>query len=83
MTRISFNVALIISILYLPWWIGAVLAIAACLLVDHFYEIVIYGVLADAFYGSRFGLYGFKYIATLYSVIVFSAVSVVRKRLAW
>ena len=81
--RLAFNIALIASLLYLPWWVGALLAIAACLCVDKFYEVVIYGVIADALYGTKFGFHGFRYMATFYSVVVFTALSVVRKRLAW
>ncbi|MBX4209206.1 hypothetical protein KW799_00700 [Candidatus Parcubacteria bacterium] len=81
--RLIFHIALVISLLYLPWWAGAVVALSACFLVDRFYEIVVYGIIADAFYGTRFGLYGFGSVATLYTVIVFTLASIVRKRLAW
>lgn len=82
-TRLAFNIALILSLLYLPWWAGAVIALSACFMIGRFYEVVIYGILADTLYGSRFGWHGFSYVATLYAVVIFAAASVIRKRLAW
>jgi hypothetical protein len=81
--RIAFNIGLVVSLLYLPWWVGALLAIYACFKVDKFYEVVIYGIFADALYGNRFGFYGIPYAATLYTVILLSISVTVRKRLSW
>lgn len=81
--RVAFNIALIVSVLYLPWWAGAIILISACLMVPNFYEAVLYGILSDALYGSRFGVYGFTHIATIYSAIVLAVCATVRTRLSW
>lgn len=78
--RLGFNIAIIVSILYLPWWIGALLVIAGCLFVDCFFEAVIYGILTDSLYVAHFG---FHFAVTLYCVVVFGIVSIIRPRLAW
>jgi cell shape-determining protein MreD len=81
--RIAFHIALVISILFTPWWTGAIILVAACLIVDRFYEAVLYGVIVDAIYSTTFGYHGFAYAATLYAVSVYLLVSLVRSRLAW
>ena len=81
--RFFWNIAVIASVLFLPWWVGAVIAVAACFFVNNFYEIIIYGIIADSLYGSKFGLYGFSYIASLYSAIIFIIIAALKKKLAW
>ena len=83
MRRLVFNILIILSILFMPWWIGAIVAILGCSFVDRFYEVIVYGILADAFYGTKFGYHGFQYMATLSAVVIFAAVSTIKKRLAW
>jgi hypothetical protein len=81
--RLAFHIALIISILYCPWWTGAIIIIAACMLVDDFYEAVLYGIAMDVLYGTSLGFHGFRYAATVYSCLIFSFSSLIRTRLAW
>ncbi|HEU5114290.1 MAG TPA: hypothetical protein VFT82_00825 [Candidatus Paceibacterota bacterium] len=81
--RLVFNIALIVSLLFLPWWAGALLLISACMLVDRFFEAILFGILADAFYSTKFGFHGFSSAATLYAIVVFLIASSVRKRLSW
>jgi hypothetical protein len=81
--RIAFHIALILSLLYLPWWAGAIILVCACFMLDHFYEAILYGILADALYGSRFGINGFEYAATLFVLVFFIFASFIRNRLVW
>ncbi len=81
--RILFHIALIISLLYFPWWLGAIILVGACFLVEHFYEAVLYGILADAIYGTSYGIHGFAYAASLFALIVFSFSTFIRTRLVW
>ncbi len=80
--RIAFNIALIISLLYLPWWVGALIVIAGCIVARRFYEVMFYGILADGLYATKYGLYGFTHVAALYTLVVFLIASTVQKRLA-
>lgn len=81
--RIAFNIAIIASIFFFPWWLTAILVLAAVSLVGRFYEAIAYGILVDALYGTSMGYRGFPYMATAYSVIVFILANAVRKRVVW
>jgi hypothetical protein len=81
--RIIFNIALILSLLYLPWWIGALILVVACFMVERFYEAFIYGILMDALYGTHFGLHDFYYFGSAYSLVVFSIAALLRDKLSW
>ncbi|MEK7596564.1 MAG: hypothetical protein AAB450_00395 [Patescibacteria group bacterium] len=81
--RIAGNIGIAVSILYLPWWFSVIFIIGACFSVPKFYEAVVYGILIDALYGTKFGLYGFSYVFTGVFIIIFLVLSVVRRRLSW
>ncbi len=81
--RIIFHIALIFSLLYLPWWAGAIVLIAACFLVERFYEALMYGILVDALYGTSYGIHGFAYTASLFALVVFLFSAFIRERLVW
>jgi len=81
--RLSFHIALILSILYCPWWATAIILICACFLLDSFYEAIIYGIAIDALYGTKFGYHGVMYAGTLFATIVFLCASAIRNRLVW
>lgn len=81
--RIAFHIALIISILFCPWWTGAIIMIAACFLLDRFYEGILYGIIVDALYGTSFGIHGFSYSGTVFCTTTFLLASFIRTRLAW
>ena len=81
--RIAFHIALILSLLYLPWWVGAIILVCACFLLERFYEAVLYGILTDALYGTGFGSHGFEYMATAFSVALILSASFMRSRFVW
>lgn len=81
--RIAFHIALIFSLLYLPWWAGALVLVCACFLLERFYEAVIYGILSDALYGTGFGFHGFEYMATAFSAALILLASLTRNRFVW
>ncbi|MDP1625116.1 MAG: hypothetical protein Q8L64_05080 [bacterium] len=81
--RIAFNIALLVSVLFLPWWLFAIVLVAAFFVVGRFFEGVLWGLVADVLYGSYWGFYGWTHAFLVGSVIVFAVASVVRDRLAW
>lgn len=81
--RIAFNIGLIISILYLPWWVGALVLLVACFMIERFYEAFLYGILTDVLYGTSFGIHNFMYVASVFSLIVFSLAALLRDKLSW
>ncbi|MDO8579829.1 MAG: hypothetical protein Q7R72_03100 [bacterium] len=81
--RTVWNIGIIVSILYLPWWLSVIFITGACFFVPKFYEAVIYGILIDALYGTKFGLYGFSYVFTGIFIIIFFVSSIIRRKLLW
>ncbi len=81
--RLAFNIALVISLLFLPWWLGAIVLVAGCLAVRGFYEAIAYGILADALYGTAIGVYGFPYPAAAFALVAFLISVFLRDKLAW
>lgn len=81
--RIAFNIAIIASILFAPWWLTALIVLAAVAMIGRFYEAIAYGILVDALYGTPVGYHGFSYAATLYAVVIFIVANAVRKRVVW
>jgi hypothetical protein len=80
--RIIFNIALVISILFFPWWVIASLMIAACSLVPRMYEVVLYGIAFDALYSTAFGFHGFAFMGSAFSALTLGIVSFLRSRLS-
>lgn len=78
--RIAFNIAIVVSLLFLPWWLTALVALCAVSLVGKFYEAILYGILFDALYGAEIGFYGFSYAATLYTTVIALFANAIRSR---
>lgn len=81
--RLAFHIAIILSILYAPWWASAVLIACAAFLFERFYGAVVYGILIDALFATEFGYKGFSFMATLFGTSVLILASLIRNRLAW
>lgn len=82
MRRLIFDLALIISILFLPWEVSAVLLVASCFAVRNFYEAFIFGIMTDALYSVPSGFHGFPHLGVLFSTVAFLLSAFVRERLA-
>lgn len=50
--RFFFDVVLLLSVLYAPWWLVAVLAFFGAFSYPFFYEVIVIGLLMDILYGS-------------------------------
>jgi len=81
--RIFFNILLVVSALFFPWWATGVFMIAACSFVPRFYEVVIYGIAIDALYSSSYGFHGFSWVWSAYASAVLLAAHFLRSRLSW
>lgn len=80
--RIVFNIFLVASVIYMPWWVTAVLAVAGVFMFKRFYEIVAVGVLMDLLYGvpaPRF--FNFWFVFTIGSLAVYLAAMKVKESL--
>lgn len=81
--RIVCNIALILSVLYLPWWVTACMVIVSGILVVRCYEVIVYGILFDVLYGTSFGVHGYSYVGTTFTAAVFFITLIARTRLAF
>lgn len=50
-SRTTINIALFITILFLPWWVALISAIVGIFFVSNFYELAIWGGLYDVVFG--------------------------------
>lgn len=79
--RIIFDLVLLCTIFYTPWWVVVPLAFAGAFIFPSYYEIFAYGVLTDLLYGtgtsSLHGLIGLTTAVLLYA-IAWQAKKVVR-----
>ena len=66
--RIVMNVALAVSILFLPWWFTVLLAVAHIFMFQA-YEIIVWGFVADTLYGAPVALY---YNVEFFSTLLFA-----------
>lgn len=81
--KLFFNIALIVSLIYLPWWLGALVLCVACFAVSNFYEAIIYGIVADALYATSFGFHGFSFVCSLFAFTVFAISVLLKDKLSW
>jgi len=61
--RILYNIVVLLSILFFPWWIFALVMILFVALVRVPYEILFWGLLIDSLFGSE--LYVFTWGASI------------------
>lgn len=78
--RIICDIALFLSLLYLPWWSTAILGTVFLLYFNHFYEIIIIGALADMIYGiPRKVFFNAEFLNTLMAVLLYLAANQSKK----
>lgn len=51
--RIFINIALLVSIFYLPWWATTFIVLFGIFIFKNFYEAVLAGFLMDILYGTK------------------------------
>lgn len=76
--RLAGDVFLVLSALFLPWWITAPLILAGCVFVESFYEGVVLAVIIDLVYGTT----PLPYL-TAAALLVFLVSPVLRERVRW
>lgn len=70
--RIFCDISLFSSLFYLPWWATAILGVVFLIYFDHFYEIIIIGIIADMVYGiPRKVFFDVEFVSTLAAVFLY------------
>ena len=80
--RIVFDIFLLVSILFLSWWVTVILVLFGVFIFSNYIEIIIAGMLVDILYGehnsfvSFLGVYG-----TVSTISVYFLVKVLKSKL--
>ncbi|NTV44764.1 MAG: hypothetical protein HGA67_03675 [Candidatus Yonathbacteria bacterium] len=83
-TRIGYGVTLLLSVLFLPWWVTLVLGIAGTIVFPRYVEIIVSGILLDFMYAAPHtsvpGL-SIPAVHTLISIVMYAAIVFVKNRM--
>ncbi len=72
MVRIILNVAVLVSILFFPWFVTVIIGIIAVFLQKNFYEIIAWAIFYDLLYGvSGIHIWGFAFFFTAGALFLF------------
>ena len=52
MKRVFFDILLFLAVLFLPWWVGVLLAVVGLFVFNNFYEYLIFGVIVFVLYST-------------------------------
>ena len=82
MLRLLTNFILFGSVLFLPWWVMIIIGIVALFKFNAFYEIVMWGLLADLLYGADVALfYNFGLFLSLGVLLLFIVIEFLKSRI--
>lgn len=76
--RIIFDIILLGAIFYMPWWVVAPLAFIGVFLWPMYYEIILFGLLADILYGAHSSFFG-GIVGILGAISIFLVASYAKK----
>ena len=78
--RIIFNIMLVLSTIYLPWWITLPMTLCGLFLFDRFYEYFLVGILMDTLYGVPLEkFYGIWFVFTLILSIAYVTIGKLKR----
>ncbi len=79
--RVTINIVLLASILFLPWWVSVAIMVFL-LALYRAYEVFLWGFLMDALYSGPVPLYlNIPILFTIMSVLLFIVIGVSKQRL--
>lgn len=82
MLRISAFIALLLSILFMPFWVSILLALAGMIYFSFFWEAVILFLLSDLLYGTREAKFsGVVFVSFIVSLLVLVIMEILKKKL--
>lgn len=81
-SRILLVIVSLLSILFLPFWVSALLAFAGLIYFSVFWEVIALFFLSDLLYGAeRVNFYGITFITTLVATLLLLAAELLKKKL--
>ncbi|MBI2046222.1 MAG: hypothetical protein HYT28_02285 [Parcubacteria group bacterium] len=80
--RISFDIVLFISLFIAPWWVSLIIALGGVFFFNHFYEIIVAGIIMDIVYGSpEASFLDFPFISGVAALLFFVGGEYIKKRM--
>lgn len=78
--RILYSVALVASVLFLPWWMSFIFMTLGVFLFNNFFEVMFIGIFFDALYAAP-GIFpeGAVFVCTLFAVAIFFVGNMLKK----
>ena len=79
--RIIFSLILLLSILFLPFWVSVLLAIVGMVFFPYYFEAILILFISDLLYGVPEARYfDLTFVSLILSVILFLAIQFLKKR---
>ncbi len=80
--RITADIILLLSVLFLPWWVTIILALALTFYFEFYYEFIIAAILIDMLYGvPQEWSFNLPLEYSIFSIVVFMLIQWVKTRL--
>jgi len=80
--RFLASIVLLLSVLFMPIWLSAVLGLGAVIYFHDFYEALVLFLLSDLLYGAKgAGPFGAYFATFIISVILFILIQVLKRKL--
>jgi len=80
--RVIYNILILISVFYVPFWIFLILLLIGLLIYRNFFEAIFWTILADNLFSlSRDIFFNFQYIYTLIILIMFLIINFFKKKI--
>lgn len=80
--RVLASVVLLLSVLYLPFWVSVILALGAMIYFPAFWEAAVIFLISDALYGAptdRF--FGFTFASFTFALALLGAAEILKRKL--
>ncbi len=80
--RLIFDIILVSTIFFLPWWVSVMLGVIAAFIFHDFYELVVVGVIIDSLYNASIPrFYHFQFVVSVSLVVIFILIQYIKPKL--
>ena len=79
--RISASFILLLSVLFMPWWISVILALVGIIYFHYFWEAVALAIVSDLLFGvPETKFYNMVFISFLFTIIALLLIEFIKKK---
>ncbi len=80
--RIAYNIVLVTSLFFAPWWVTLTLGVIATFYFSSYYELIVLGALFDILYGATVSTaFGYNVLGFVVSVGLFLVIQRAKREL--